>query len=181
MMSAIRPADARRHSNDRSRAGAARRVVLLLLALCIGIGAPSAIVVWTHGGHATPEQIAIHERELARGNRDHHPDAPSSPESHARAAAESASSGQALEHASGRTDADDPCVRDVALGIVVPDTAQVRTGDLGSVVPLDLLKLLHVAVRRMAPPEHSSRLGALPLSAFAQRFIAPLDPPPISS
>ena len=158
--------------------------MLLLLALCIGIGAPSAIVVWTHGGHATPEQIAIHERELARGNRDHHPNAPRSPEAHARDASVFATLDHAPvhdSHAAQPLDADDPCVRDVALGIVVPDTAQVRTGDLGSVVPLDLLKLLHVALRRMAPPELSSRLGALPLSAFAQRFIAPLDPPPISS
>ena len=50
-----------------------RVAALALCALTIGLSGPGAAALWTHGGHATLEQGALHDYEVERGNLAHHP------------------------------------------------------------------------------------------------------------
>lgn len=47
-------------------------LVCLLLTLTLALAAPGASVAWVHGGHVTPEQVALHNLEDAEGVPYHH-------------------------------------------------------------------------------------------------------------
>jgi hypothetical protein len=110
--------------------------VVWALALALALAAPGASTVWAAGGHATAEQVALHEHETAHGHDHHHP-------IHAE------TSGPMYR-----------CDADAGSRVVTPGSPEVSTPVTSSVAPKDTTQSALPLVAGARPQEGDGRVRA---------------------
>ncbi len=131
-----------------------RVVFSCALVLFIGLAAPGASLTWLHGGHATPEQAALHVQEMASGMTSHHP------------GLYRAALGPRL------------CAGDASSAVVVPDSPQVLPGLPGTGMPTDMMRSALVQPTVVLHPALSERLSSVSNLSCAQHSPSPPHRPP---